>query len=439
MRASAAGSRLSRAQRSLVEPVLRRSVLARRVVGTAGANVFLAAAGGLSGVVLARAVGPTDRGRFVAVQLWPAFIGSLASVGLTQAITYYVSGARWRDRANEFVATGSLAVVLTGVALAACAWPLSQLLGSEQRVETYMFVVLLASPAYILGGFWNSALQAVNIFQFNLTRAIQPGVYLVAVTGLYAFGDLTLARAVAAWLVGQLVMLIYTAVATRREFRIVTPPTAAAARSLYSYGVRVFLGFTPRAINIYLDQLLLSTTNWVSSAELGNYAVAASLSSLVLPLSTAFGTVAFPAVAASATAEESRRIERSALRGALATAAVIVGALAAVAPFVIPLVFGHGFADAVVAFWLLAPGAICLALNQVMGDILRGRGKPLLAAAGEGIGAITTVVALPLLAPRLGINGAAAVSSAAYAAATAVLLWALRRSRRSPTSHVQAS
>jgi O-antigen/teichoic acid export membrane protein len=425
MTAPVARSRLSRAHTSLVQPFRQPSTLARRVFGTAGANIFLAAVGGLGGVVLARALGPTDRGRLVPVVIWPAFLGSFASLGITQAVTYFVSAER--ERADEFVATGGLTSLLTGLLLAAVAWPLAQLLGAELHVQKYLFVVLLASPVYIVAGFWNSALQAVSIFQFNVTRAIQPTLYFLAIAAAFVAGELTIPVVVGGLLFAQVAMLVYTFAVTRHDFHVRTHPTVAAARSLYSYGVRVFLGFTPRAINIYLDQLLLSATNWVSAAELGNYAVAASLSALVLPLSSAFGTVAFPAVAASTTREQGRRIERAALRGALVTAAAIVGALAVAAPVAIPFVFGSGFEDAVVAFWILAPGSICLAMNQVMGDILRGRGLPLRAAAGEATGAVATVIALPVLAPVLGINGAAAVSSAAYGVATVVLVLGLRR------------
>jgi O-antigen/teichoic acid export membrane protein len=193
--------------------------------------------------------------------------------------------------------------------------------------------------------------------------------------------------------------------------------------------VQSWIASVPRIVNVRLDQLVLSVLPAVSSAALGNYAVAASLSWLALPLATAFGSVAFPSIAGAATEGDARRIERTSLRGAAVTAGVAVVILAASASFVVPALFGRGFHSAVVALWLLAPGTVFLALNRVQGDLLRGRGHPIAVSSAEGVGALITLGLLLALIPPLGINGAAIASSIAYATISVLLHRSLHRIR----------
>ena len=183
-------------------------------------------------------------------------------------------------------------------------------------------------------------------------------------------------------------------------------------------------------MNVSVDQLVLSVMPSVAAAQLGNYTVAASLSWLALPAATAFGSVAFPRIARVAGANAILRIERISLIGAGVTAAATIGLICLMAPTVVPALFGNGYRDAIIALWLLAPGTVFLALNRVLGDLLQGRGKPLIRSVGEGVGSIVTIALLFMLIPPFGIRGAAIASSVAYAVVFLVLFLGLYRVRR---------
>jgi O-antigen/teichoic acid export membrane protein len=109
---------------------------------------------------------------------------------------------------------------------------------------------------------------------------------------------------------------------------------------------------------------------------------------------------------------------------------VVVGALVLLSAWAVPRAFGSGFEDAVPALWRLAPGTVFLALNRVLGDILRGRGRPTAVTAAEAVGALCTVSLLIAYVPKYGINGAATVSSVAYFTVFALLAFALWKARR---------
>jgi O-antigen/teichoic acid export membrane protein len=168
----------------------------------------------------------------------------------------------------------------------------------------------------------------------------------------------------------------------------------------------------------------------VSSAALGNYAAAVSISQLAFPISTAFGSVAFPRIARAKSAVEAVRVQRTAILGAVASSLAVLLPLAIVAAWLIPTVFGSGYATAVTPFWLLVPGTAAYCVNYVIEDVLRGWGRPLGAAIAEGIGAALTLLLLPILVAIGGIKGAAVASSIAYGAVTVVLWQLLRHAAR---------
>jgi O-antigen/teichoic acid export membrane protein len=149
----------------------------------------------------------------------------------------------------------------------------------------------------------------------------------------------------------------------------------------------------------------------VSSAALGQYAVAVSLSVLAAPLVMAFGHVAFPGLARG---ERVAETITAAIRGASLASAAGISVILLSAPLLVPLVFGSGYQSVSRLLLVLAPGAAVMVVNQVLGDILRGLGRPGPVALCEWLGIISTIGGLVLLVPRLGVMGAALTSTATY-------------------------
>ena len=402
-------------------------IVRRKVAATAATNVFLALIGGVGGVLLARVLGTSARGDLVVVAIWPAILGTFAAMGLTSATCYWIS--REPDQAPDFLTLATAGGVASGLLLAALGVSIAPHIGSSNEVHRYLLIMLLLSPIYLVAGVWVAALQAVDILRWNLARSLQPVVYLLLTVALIVAHRLTLASASLA-LGASTVCSLGTLVFMRRAgLAFTASPDAAYLARLYRYGVRVCLSSVPQTVNVTLDVLVLSITPGVSSRALANYAVAVSLSTLAIPLSLAFGSVAFPQVARTAVERDRRRIERHALLGSFTMAVAVVAIICAIAPFAVPRVFGSGFRAAVPALWLLAPGTVVLCVGLVVEDVLRGRGQPTFVTLSECIGAVITLVALPIAVPRFGINAAAAISSFAYITVAAVLLALLSHDR----------
>jgi O-antigen/teichoic acid export membrane protein len=336
------------------------------------------------------------------------------------------------------MSTGAIALVSTGLIVAGFGPWIAELIGRNDEVRRYLTLVLALTPIYMVAGVWLAVLQATRISMWNLARTTQPLLYLLGVLCLWMLGRLTLGTAVVAFALSTVIQCAYSMVVARRIVGHHTRPSRSLLRSLFSYGSRVSLSTVPQFVNASVDQLILSVMPGVPPAQLGNYAVAVSLSLLALPASVAFGSVAFPRLARAPSEDHARRIERLSLVGAGVLAGMTIGVVSALAPFVVPRIFGNGYRDAVVALWLLAPGTIFLALNRVLGDLLQGRGRPIVRSLGEGLGMVCTVALLIVLIPRFGIRGAAVASSVTYGIVCLFLLVGLHRSHRATLAELGA-
>jgi O-antigen/teichoic acid export membrane protein len=206
---------------------------------------------------------------------------------------------------------------------------------------------------------------------------------------------------------------------------------ATLVRPLAAYGVAQIAAETPALLNTQLDQLVLSQT--VPSADLGRYAIAVTLTVLPLPLVAAIGNVLFPRLAAqSAVTNATLKLQRMAVLGAAGVAAAMLVPLALTAYWLVPLVFGTGYRGAVPLVWILTPGALFLACGQVVGDLLRGRNRPIFVASAQGLAAVFTVVMLLALLPLVGVAGAAIASTVAYGISLGAMLRYLWRLPQEP-------
>src|SRR5262245_35740553 len=163
------------------------SLDARPFASTAAANAALAFVGLLTGTLAARLLGAEGRGQLAAVQVWPLFLATLGSFGLTEAIAYFV--ARSRGRARAVVATGLLlAVPFVLVALAAGMWLLPRVLSDQtMEVRQSAMLSLVLVPLLTLSTAPSHALRGVGRYRaWNVLRLITPLVWLttlVAVRG----------------------------------------------------------------------------------------------------------------------------------------------------------------------------------------------------------------------------------------------------------------
>jgi len=383
---------------------------------TAGFNLAATALGAVNGVFLARWLGPSGRGDYAAVTAYFGLSLVVFELGLGSSVVYHVS--KYRSARADYVKTASMLLVPLALVASLIAVVLGVVVFGDSPSRRAAFIVLPLSVAICFAGAPASfALQSLDITRCNHVSLSQPTAILLIVIGAHLITTLDVPLVVNLMagtfaIQALLAWWLYTRLSSRRgrwERKNVRP--------LLRFGALNMSSTAPNALNSRLDQLVLALL--VSSAALGQYAVAVSLSVLAGPLVMAFGHVAFPGLARG---EQVVDTIKTAIKGSIAVSVVSLALILAAGPFVVPVLFGPGYTSVTVLLLVLAPGAAVVVVNQVLGDLLRGLGRPGAVAVCEWVGIVSTVVGLVLLVPHLGVMGAAVTSTITYVVVFVLLL-----------------
>jgi O-antigen/teichoic acid export membrane protein len=410
-----------------------RSTLLKRHIGgamarTACFNIAAAAAAALGGIIVARTVGPTVRGEYAAVTSWFGVLLIVGEVGQSAAVCFHV--ARDPGRARDYVATSRAMMLVTGaIAIAAGLVVAPVLADGHLGLAGAYRIAFAGSILAFLGAGYTCSLQATSTARWNLVRVSQPVLALTGILLLRGLHLLTLDTVLGVLIATMAIQLVYAYYWCRRSELAPGHARVDLVRPLVRYGLAQIAAVAPATVNGYLDQLVLSQL--VPPADLGRYAIAVSITMLPVPLVSAIGNVAFPRLAARrAISAEGHGLQRAAVVVSAATASAILLPIAAIAFWLIPEVFGAAYRGAVPLLWILTPGGIFLACGQVVGDLLRGLGRPGLVATAQGLAAAFTVILLVALLPSTGVAAAAIASTVAYGVALAAMIRCLWRPPR---------
>ena len=410
-----------------------RATLRGRRIGaviarTATFNVAAAVTAGVSGVILARALGPTTRGEYAAVIAWFGILLLIGEVGQSAAVCFYV--ARDPGSARDYVATSRAMMLVTGGVAVVGGLLLAPVLahGNPGLADAYR-IAFAGSAVAFTGTSYTFSLQAHSNRQWNLVRLSQPVLGLAIVIVLWRLRLLSLHAVLYTLAVTMTIQLGYAYYHCRHCGLAPGRIRADLVRPLMTYGLSQFAAVTPASVNLLLDQLVLSQL--VPASDLGRYSIAASITLVPVPLVSAIGNVAFPRLAAQRTVTaQGQWLQRAAVLSSAGMAVAILAPVVVSSYWVIPLVFGPAYRGAVPLLWILAPGGVFMASSQVAGDLLRGRDRPGLVAVAQGLASVFTVVLLIVLLPSMGVAAAAIASTVAYGVTLAVMihcLWRLPR------------
>ncbi len=365
----------------------------------------------VTGVVIARALGSTGRGELAAVIAAMSVIAWLFAMGARQAITYHQ--ARRPEDASRLIATWLVLVVpcaAVGIGVGEVLLPRLMAAQSDATLDAarvYMLMVL----GYLLGEVAYAVLLGDHDFLFvNALRLGQPAVIAVAYLALWRLGILTVNAALLTMVVAAgLGITVATARVLRRHG--LGRPDRTLARPTLWYGLKAHGSSTAGIVNTRLDLMIIPA--FLSASSVGLYAVATSVSWIVVTVAGALGDLVLPAAARRgdrAVDTVVRSLQATILLGALAA-----GVLAAVAGLGTRLVYGQEFADAALPLRILLPGCVLLAASGVLRAGLSALNRPFTAGLTQLVGMGVTVVGLLVFLRSGGIVAAALVTTASYA------------------------
>ena len=417
----------------------------RSFLGNVNIVMLTYAADGLlafaTGVLVARSLGPNGRGAYALFIVTAAFGQLLLGMGIGNAAIYYLNKRLITLR--EIMGAVHTIVIASLVVTAVIVAVIVQIDANFVTVGGYEV------------GFTGESIFGAGISPWLLVLAVPVLLYMgllnLVLQGLSRFGDLGVSTIGQQALMLALVMITFAAGAPDASDVVLFLCLASAAAALYAlvrigiqhvdlaaligprfdvigrlarWGVQGEVGNVLQLANYRIDQYLVR--DFVSLSAVGVYAVGASLTEAVFILANAVALVLMPRLTA-ASSEDAAVMAPIASRNTMLIAAAGALALALMAPFVVPPVFGDVFSDSVEPLWLLLPGTVALTGSKVLTSYIFSQGRPLVNTGITCVSLVVTIAADVALIPVFGVNGAALASSLAYGAHFAAALLAYSR------------
>lgn len=398
---------------------LRRLVRDRRLTGSVATGFGSQAILVVSGVVIARALGPTNRGYYALLTLVPMILAELGNCGLPVATTYELArGVALASVARRLLRAAAVqAVVLAAVSTGVLAFVMRH---DPSPVRRGIFVMIAVVPATLCQRYGLSILQGQQRFrEFNWLR-IAPALGNSLVLVAYMIATPPGLLGVATIYVGTTSMAAVATAAAVVYGRVPDRPDGmrpASLRHMLRFGLAGYLGSVSPLETFRLDQAAIGI--FLPAKTLGIYVVAISFTNLPRFIAQSIGMVAYPDIAGLAPPRRSRAALRY-VALAIAVSGATVAVLEVAVGRVLPVFFGASFAPAVEPSRILLVSALFLGVRRVLGDCARGAGRPGIGTLAEFTSWIVLVASLAVLARTHGIDGVA-ISVVFAAAASAVV------------------
>ena len=399
-----------------------RSGAGRSIVGS------LAASGGLqllvivSGVLVARSLGPEDRG-YLALLIVVSGVFALAGMlGLPTAVTYYIA----RDPAHARRIASSLAwvgVLQVGAVFVLQAAALVALVASDpQHVRTAAAISLLLSPGILALSFGVAILQGQRRFTaFNLLRILPSTAYVVGVVIVYALNATSLVLFMALWAAVNLIGGFFAlAFAVRGLPKQADEEPGPSRKQMVKFGLKAMLGGLSPVDAVRLDQAVVGL--FLSPVTLGYYVVGQAFSVLPRVVAASVGMVGYPQVAAERDRPAARRAMWKFFFLGLTLSGLVVVTLELMAGELISLLFGDDFTEATTIAQILLLASLFMAGRRVLTDGVNGLGYPGYGTIAEITSWILLLPGLAILLPWFGAEGVALALAVSWGASLVLLI-----------------
>jgi O-antigen/teichoic acid export membrane protein len=356
-----------------------------------GVGVLIGALGGDAPIVIWTADSRKQQSEWLSAMLFWGLFGSTLACGLWAVVFW------WGHFAALRTITASLAVlILSTIPVAVfCGYLMAILTGSERF--GLRAAISVADQFAALAGF----VVLVLLFGPKTETAILGNlVGLVVGAGIIA-------------------IRLNSSLQNLRKFPRIDADIVSGLRM----GLRGQPGNLASVLFYRFDVFLVSF--FLGPAQVGLYALGVVISEALWQIPSAMAAALFPRTA--------RTLDNGAaeftcliIRQVFAIACISGIALALISPVAVPILFGERFRPSVPVIWWLVPGTIALSLAKVASPYLTVRYK---SGYSTVFAFIALGVSVPLdlvLIPRMGIQGAALASSAAYLTDAVLLLAALK-------------
>ncbi|UNK18766.1 oligosaccharide flippase family protein [Paenibacillus sp. N3/727] len=368
-------------------------------------NVFILGINVLTGIMIARYLGPEGRGEQAAIIMWPQFLAYCLTLGIPSALVYYMK-KKDGNQGSLYITALYMSVILGCAAIVIGAFLIPfWMKGYSQEVIEFATWALVMSPIAMIGTVNTATLQSREEFHlYNVSRYFPLIGTLILLLGLVTIGHVTPFYTSVAYLFPVLPIALWITFKLVSQYKVSQSNKFTSGKKLLSYGIRSYGTDVAGTLSGYIDQILV--VGLLSPASLGLYVVSLNLSKILNTIQNAITSVLFPKASGLQHTEAIQLTFKVYRISTLVT--IIVGAgVFLVAPYLLILLYGQSFADAVPIFRILIFQTAITSLSWILSQGFMSTGKPGVVTIIRMSTLGLNIVLLNILIPLLGTEGAA--------------------------------
>lgn len=371
----------------------------------------------VASIIVARLLGPTNKGIFTLAILLPTVIVTFSSLGIGSSTIYYVARREYPTEevmGNNIIFGLGIGSVGVAVGIAAAIYFQPLLFPGVER--KYLLLALGMIPGRLLLSYLhNILLGAYRIKEYNQIDVCRSVLYLLSVlAGLLFFEDKILGVILAVVLTWSLMDVLAFLKARGTSGGVSFRFNPSYMKKTLSYGIQTYLGGVVSFLNYRVDMFLVN--GFLNPTAVGFYSVGVLIVERLRLLADSAATVLFPRVAGQDDAAQEDDITPLVSRTVLWVTlfgAVVVFFLSR---WMVELLFGEAFLPAVRPMKILLVGIVMISSARVLSSDIAGRGRPMVNTYIGALALVINVLLNIVWIPRYGIEGAALASTVSYGA-----------------------
>jgi len=374
----------------------------------------------VGGIIIARVLGPTNKGTLAIITLVPMLLVVIGNLGIGQANLYFI-GKKKASIKSIISNSLTISICLGGILLIVYFLIVWILKGSIFKDVNTIFIILSAGTipfllfinysTHILLGKQMIAERNKAIILKNIVNV----VFIILFVLILRFGINGVLIAILGELLGiTFLCLHYLKQMTNLRLNF----DWLLFKKSIKYGINPYLTLIVLSLNYKFDLFLIKY--FLGSTAVGYYSLSASIADKLIFLPSAVGLVVFSRVA-SLDDNQANILTPSVCRNSLFLSLLGSVILFFAGRFFIPLLYGNAFFPSVNPLMILLPGMVALTVLQILHGDLAGRGRPEITLYVFSCALALNIILNIILIPIFGINGAALASTISYITGSFIL------------------
>lgn len=334
----------------------------------------------LQSIIIARVLGPENKGFYTQVMIYPTIVGSIVMLGCCTGIVKLAAASNINLKYNVSITILQVTFAL-GVIGSLIAAIINGLFFSPDQS---FYHCSIAYGIFVLIYVMNRGLSAYyngrgELGLFSVASVILYPIYFLFVLILFVLNELTVSSALYSLLAANLVSLLFLIV-TNKDLKL---KKAHYSRSkLVRYSSKFILADLSEPIYSYYDKAILAF--FLSPFLFGIYTIASSTASLISIFSNTFSIKVFSDVANKRKQDITQFIRVNII--CMLISAIV---LAVCIPILIPLFYGNEYEKGIVPTIILLAGCMIQGQSYVLERAILANGLPYVGISAKLIGMLS--------------------------------------------------